>query len=1142
MSETVSNATKSGPASKRLTELRNLPVVSISEGVELGGVNGFLIDYDKGVLAGFLLASRKPGGGVRVAPWAAVSSFGNFAITLTKTSEVRELASDAYLLALFEKDIPLLGANVCFEGDDKLVGFVKDVSVNVENGSLLLLTVTSDEGFTSPYRASVPFSSVVSVTKTRVTIRGDQRVAYRKEGILGRAEERGSFVPLVLEETRWRAMLDERVRETMEKVQRELKDRFFADHEQFYLANERDKLFKDVSETISKKIEGFFEQKFDETARAFKELLTETARGLTPVEKFEEALGALKAEQERHANSTVELIGRTFDTLKTAAENRASELREEAAQLAADTDARLKEGLESLARKIGAELDSKLDALRDSESAARVDSEKKLDTRVLSLNADVQEFERRFEKSIEELRDAMNEKLAAGAAGLRDEFTALMDELKAGIEAGLAGLKEDLEAGVSAAGGELAAAVRGFDAKMEAAREILESTRGELHAEFANMLEASAKQTSELLNSMREDIGDLAMNSVRHDELASRDEKFAADIESGMTAMRSAIDAALETLATARGELSAEITNRLTAAEEQSAGFRDSLRAEIEEFKAVAAKRDDLASLEEKLSAGLATAGSELAAEHEQTAERFNAARRYIDLKIDDLAARLPSVDPEAVRTEILDLIQTLAQREELNEVSEKVMRALDEALEKTARSLDDVTEKVARDMDSALEKSAAMAVEAAAAREELNEKFVGLSRALEALPDAGALDSLRETVIEEITGKIAAYARETEGRLGGLGELEADVRRLLELSEKETGRIEKLEERVDEVAAKHLEIQNSMEGVSLEDLKSFKKTVFEEVLARAGEFLVDADRRLAGFGEELKAGLENSAAAAARIEEAVSAAGASFEERLSEMAGRFAEADELRRFKEEFTARLDAKAGMLENGARGLAAEIDRRVKELSSRIGAAAGGPSADDIRQLIDGALGDWKQKIEARLAELVERRFAESAAGAYVAAAGAAPQETPDIAAIVESGIEKRIEELREEILEELADQAADAEAKQPPGFDADALRERMLDDVVEAVRDRGLIRLMFDPDRLAESAATFPQEATEEQAAAYIGSNVEKRMLGKRSQRDIYTEDNFCIVKRGEIIDAEVIRRARDYGMFIELSLDFQDSK
>jgi len=1059
--------TKSGPASKRLTELRNLPVVSISEGVELGGVNGFLIDYEKGVLAGFLLASRKPGGGVRVAPWAAVSSFGNFAITLTKTSDVRELASDAYLLALFEKDIPLLGANVCFEGDDKLVGFVKDVSVNVENGSLLLLTVTSDEGFTSPYRASVPFSSVVSVTKTRVTIRGDQRVAYRKEGILGRAEERGSFVPLVLEETRWRAMLDERVRETMEKVQRELKDRFFADHEQFYLANERDKLFKDVSETISKKIDGFFEQKFDETARAFKELLTETARGLTPVEKFEEALGAVKAEQERHANSTVELIGRTFDTLKTAAENRASELREEAAQLAADTDARLKEGLESLARKLGAELDSKLDALRDSESAARADSEKRLDTRVLSLNADVQEFERRLEKSIEELRDAMNEKLAAGAAGLRDEFTALMDELKSGIEAGLAGLKEDLEAGVSAAGGELAAAVRGFDAKMEAAREILESTRGELRAEFAGLLEASAKQTSELLNSMREDIGDLAMNSVRHDELAS---------------------------------------------------------------------------LEERLNAGLAAAGSELAAEHEQTAERFNAARRYIDLKIDDLAARIPSVDPEAVRAEILDLIQTLAQREELNEVSEKVTRALDEALEKTARGLDDVSEKVARDLDSALEKSAAMAAEAAAAREELNEKIGGLSRALEALPGAGALDSLREAVIEEITGKIEAYSRETEGRLGGLGELEADVRRLLELSEKETGRIEKLEERVDEVAAKHLEIQNSMEGVSLEDLKSFKKTVFEEVLARAGEFLVDADRRLAGFGEELKAGLENSAAAAARIEEAVSAAGASFEERLSEMAGRFAEAGELRRFKEEFTARLDAKAGMLENGARGLAAELDRRVKELSSRIGAAAGGPSADDIRQLIDGALGDWKQKIEARLAELVERRFAESAAGAYVAAAGAAPQETPDIAAIVESGIEKRIEELREEILEELADQAADAEAKQPPGFDVDALRERMLDDVVAAVRDRGLIRLMFDPDRLAESAATFPQEATEEQAAAYIGSNVEKRMLGKRSQRDIYTEDNFCIVKRGEIIDAEVIRRARDYGMFIELSLDFQDSK
>ncbi|HPI76691.1 MAG TPA: PRC-barrel domain-containing protein, partial [bacterium] len=189
---------RTGKRMKRLTEFRNLPVVNVADGNELGAVNSFLIDTEQGKLAGFVLASKPGGHGVRVVPLSAVSSFGSFAMTLKRDGEAVDLIGDPYLLSLFEKDVPLLGSKVFVENGDKTIGFVKDVGVSVEDGELLLLTVTSDAGFTSPYRASIPYGVVVSADRDTVVIKSDERLRYVKMSAAGSAgADSAALVPLV---------------------------------------------------------------------------------------------------------------------------------------------------------------------------------------------------------------------------------------------------------------------------------------------------------------------------------------------------------------------------------------------------------------------------------------------------------------------------------------------------------------------------------------------------------------------------------------------------------------------------------------------------------------------------------------------------------------------------------------------------------------------------------------------------------------------------------------------------------------------------------------------------------------------------------------------------------------------------------
>ncbi|HOX27716.1 MAG TPA: hypothetical protein PLQ76_01035, partial [bacterium] len=148
--------------------------------------------------------------------------------------------------------------------------------------------------------------------------------------------------------------------------------------------------------------------------------------------------------------------------------------------------------------------------------------------------------------------------------------------------------------------------------------------------------------------------------------------------------------------------------------------------------------------------------------------------------------------------------------------------------------------------------------------------------------------------------------------------------------------------------------------------------------------------------------------------------------------------------------------------------------------------------------------------------------------------------------LERKITERIAAVREELFDEIAEQAAQPSAiqLQPEAtetladrIDMNAIRERLTREISESLKDRGLFKMMFDPASLAQSVERdIPDHATEEQVISIIGGETGRKMLGKRCGRDIVTEDDYCVVRKGEEITPEVIRRAKDYGRFIELSL------
>jgi sporulation protein YlmC with PRC-barrel domain/DNA repair exonuclease SbcCD ATPase subunit len=1128
---------RTGKRMKRLTEFRNLPVVNVADGNELGSVNSFLIDTEQGKLAAFVLASKPGGPGVRVVPLSAVSSFGSFAMTLKRDADAVDLIGDPYLLSLFEKDVPLLGSKVFVENGDKTIGFVKDVGVGVEDGELLLLTVTSDAGFTSPYRASIPYGAVISADRDTVVIKSDERLRYVKMSAAGSAAaDSAALVPLVVEEHKLAEAMNERVREEMEKVMSGLRSALGFEFERHFLSKHKEPMASELLAQLKGSIESVYENKFNEAARAFRELLMETARGLVKGENFESRLAAagddarrLHDELSSRLESSIESLKRDLAEAKTGLSNEIKS-EDESSRLS------LESVLEAAVSKIESATDRKLRALSD-EISARVDDASQIaDTRLLKIDAGARDFEKSLRGSIEQTRafvsDEVSQAIAEMSAQLEDARTKFSETLEKTVKessAGLASFKRSVETELSKIREESAVL------KKELARAAKESD-----SKNASAIMEAKSETAALIKSLKDELTARLNDEVRavKDEIKSLESKIPeldpADVRDELSSAMAEMEARMDGMA----EKAAATESALREAEArlESVADKSELENALEIFKM---SKEEVESFMEAV---VTTADYE--ADRITIFEKLTGETERVSEEVRQTAESLKG-SFDSYSNEMKSNIDNLKNEFEAQLGSRLAAFAEKDALESALAGINSRSECFVSktDIDSLLSEIRSK-FDVLAEKTELESAVKGLESLLNRTADKGELDRIK-TEFEELVGKLASFEDMEAGIAGAEERLRGELQDSLapfvdaaKLEESRTSILSELTAKIDETMEEALE---KIDALTVSFAKTESATRELEII---GEKLTDVEKAAA-----------EGARAASEIQ-SLNASMASLETRLSEALEGISSVERGEDHGlDRKLADLDEKLTKIENliesepvqdgAATAPQSELDelkRQIIELSDAVKMMETGIVAEKVEVDIEAvsAIAEehfekWKRDLEDSVKKEMGIRIAELEKLAAEAERKSA-DESGAIVASAERTLAGGLEKLREEMEREIEKRVAESS---PKPIDEDALRLKVTRDLMDAAGGPGLIKLAFDPARLARRAEGFPEKATEENVAAFFGGELAAKMLGKRAPRDIFTDENVRVIQKGEALTEDALRRARDYGKFIELSLDFK---
>lgn len=157
---------------KLSTELRNLPIVSIAEGEEVGVVKDFIIDPVEKAIVAIVVEDVQWFEGAKVVAFSLIHSIGNFAITIENSSSVVSLTTMPELTGLIRKNVSIIGSKVITRGG-RLVGFIKEYSVNANSGNIVGLELTSESELMSPDKTIIPASAIVTIGRDVIIVEED---------------------------------------------------------------------------------------------------------------------------------------------------------------------------------------------------------------------------------------------------------------------------------------------------------------------------------------------------------------------------------------------------------------------------------------------------------------------------------------------------------------------------------------------------------------------------------------------------------------------------------------------------------------------------------------------------------------------------------------------------------------------------------------------------------------------------------------------------------------------------------------------------------------------------------------------------------------------------------------------------------
>ena len=1136
-------------STKKLSELRNLPVVNVTDGIEIGKVASFIIDFDKSKLTAFILASKNTGAGVKVVNLDSISSFGSFAMTITDVNQVEDLVNNSEYLKLFEKDIPLLGSSV-YEEENKLLGFVKDTSININDGNIILLTLTSDSGFTSPYKATVPFSSIKSIEKDKIIISSGQRLSYRREGVAGRVEDSGSYVPLVLEEAKWKDAINERIKDEMLKVHNQLREQFLADHQQFYLAHERKRLTGEITDALISKFDQLISKNSVELSQELTKLLGEETKRLVSEDRLNSEVESFEKENLKSIEQLKGGINSSISEISDLVDSYKNELNESISGIKVFFNDEINKKTAELSEQFSSRIKDKIDVQKDLFAAEREKSDSEIDVKILELSANMKLLERGLRKNISDSISVIEKK----HTDVNNNSVSLINSLDNNIE----NLKADY-------------------VLIKEKCEVLSSQLSKILDSTSNIKTIDDK-CSNAIDTLNRDI------SLKISEMSSENESIISkqrDIDNRFSelseSMRQEIGAKVEELADDFEKRIAEVRSfetKLTESSRSNKEYIDGLISTLkDELKIIAGK-----------SSGLDNRFSEFS---ESMRQEISGKIDHIDNKVlKNINEVLDSTnkDIEAIRNELrktitdkesldskLELIEDVENKlEEINHEFGKIKESFDHEKEHVksafntindeymkSSEIGDIERKLITNFSQKLQKQEELLLEKIDNVGNVAGDFVSRSEVDEQLD---MMKQENEKLSEELRSDIEEnYAIARDGFLNDKNDILKNISEVQERLGLQTEKISNdIINQVESLTADRLEkFVNSQQSAFIEKIMEI-----ESRLENAGALSQHIDKLGSDVLKNEELNVETASIVRA-VSDSLDQYAAKVEAIISDISGLRELSEGLEKSYESYTEseksdevdidelvndmnkrarkEFDLKASEIESFTRSMFEQVNNRVnkiQETMSRVLESDISKPIEEIKKEVTSEIESVKSIAENQIKESINDRFNESNEMLSSEIKKFADIQLNDDR--IREIVSKITEEMRQTVLDEINSIITAKSESSIDGIVSKLSTEDMISEIsrniIGKIREEGLFKMIMDPAVMNKVSRSFPEEATENEFADAMGSGIAMEIIGNKVKRDIYTDDNHCIIKKGEVVTEETIRKAKEYGKFIELKL------
>ncbi len=156
---------------KKTKEILGLPIISISDGVEVGKVKSIIINADKGAIDYVVVDSGIQILSARVIPTEYILGIGEYAVTIENEDAINDISIIPAAIDLLQKNIQVKGTKVLTK-KGRLIGEIGDFYVDDEdNCSIIGLEYIAD--ITKKAIRIIPRESIITFGKNLIVVKDD---------------------------------------------------------------------------------------------------------------------------------------------------------------------------------------------------------------------------------------------------------------------------------------------------------------------------------------------------------------------------------------------------------------------------------------------------------------------------------------------------------------------------------------------------------------------------------------------------------------------------------------------------------------------------------------------------------------------------------------------------------------------------------------------------------------------------------------------------------------------------------------------------------------------------------------------------------------------------------------------------------